>query len=214
MSGSNRISAVAVLALFCLFASLAKADVMATGSTSGALSILGSDVGNPLWFGNPLDPEKLTFQGGTFSEPLIEGQTVDLGTFSLSRDVGELEVYTADLFDFTLIVTFTAPPGIPASPFTAALQGQAQLQWLGDKPEYVEVEFNNPSTVISYGGGSFRFTVDDLQYDHNNAIFEGKSSNLVGHITEVGTVPDGGLTVALLGVALVGLESLRRRFRA
>ena len=51
--------------------------------------------------------------------------------------------------------------------------------------------------------------MEDLNYNYS-----GSDNDFQDMIVQVSAVPDGGVTLMLLGGALVGLETLRRRFRA
>jgi hypothetical protein len=63
--------------------------------------------------------------------------------------------------------------------------------------------------------GSFKVAVSDSPYTIYFAADAGYngSTGLVGATLTSTSVPDGGMTVMLLGGALVGLAGLRRKFR-
>ena len=89
----------------------------------------------------------------------------------------------------------------------------------GSTPDFNDLHFTvtnatiaqltTPPTGVNAAGNIF---VADVQC---GATQPGCTSGLTGPVdVHQGSVPDGGTTVALLGFALVGVESLRRRFRA
>jgi hypothetical protein len=170
------------------------ADATFTGSTVGQFDAQG--------FGSPttLAGSGLTFTGTTFSNTTVGGTAgFTLGSFSLTNSA-----FTYTGHTFQLQVTFTAPPGTGPNPgtFTATLTGQISVVGGSLFIDFAN-NINNPQT-FTYAGGTFRFYVNDL------TVQPGQSNvDLTGGVE---VVPDGGSTVALLGLATVAAAFLRRKF--
>jgi hypothetical protein len=64
---------------------------------------------------------------------------------------------------------------------------------------------------IVFGNG---FTPTPGQWDFTVTKSDGKMTTNFGFQAQTAAVPDGGSAVALLGIALVGLEGLRRKLKA
>jgi hypothetical protein len=57
---------------------------------------------------------------------------------------------------------------------------------------------------VTFAGGTFELTVNNL------TVKPGSTGYLSANFAAVTTVPDGGSAVALLGIALAGIEGVRR----
>jgi hypothetical protein len=185
-------------ALTCVLALMAigvarASDFTITGGTTGTFTVGGLST-----YGH------LTFTNGSFSDTTAGGFAAiggtagnNLGNFALAA--GTFTYNSA----FTLVVTFTAPPGAGGGSYTASVTGIVHTVAGG-----VLIDFNNtPQTFTFPGGGSFTLTVNDT------SVSVGSNSFVTGQITGA-NVPDGGSAVTLLGIALAGIEGARRIFRA
>lgn len=185
----------------------ARADeVTIAGSTSGSFSASGTN-----------SNQKLTFNGGSFDQSTflnfgaVGGMTDNnFGTMTLGFSANPGQTYSGT---FDLFITFTAPAGITGgqdATYTALVQGT-----LGPAgtPGGVSINFasGGAQTFTFASGansGSFTLSLDNL------SISPGRTVAITGSFTgsqNTTNVPDGGATVALLGVALVGVAALRRK---
>jgi len=157
--------------------------------------------------------EALSYSTGgfdVFSFPSAPGGTADIGGTS-SQNLGEFTLGTSSsnfnspATTFSMTVTFSLPPGAGAGTYSANITGGvtspkgtggALISWT-----------TGPLTFTSSNGTVFTLVVN------NTAVTAGSSSFVTGHIVLL-TVPDGGSAVALLGIALAGIEGLRRKIGA
>ncbi len=152
-------------------------------------------------------PPSLTFVGAPFSNTTFRGEAFFsvLGVFALLPIEASF-----DNFTFQLQVTFTSPPGTGPNPatFGGILEGAVSSTATGG----VRIDFLNNRTnplLFTFANGSFQFFVDDV------SIQPLIPSTLTGGVLgaqQVRQVPEGGSTVALLGMAMVGAAALRRKF--
>ena len=106
---------------------------------------------------------------------------------------------------FSLTATFTAPPGGNGGPFSASVTGRVRGNGITHQ---FTIDFG-PAQLVTYTGGSFMLQVNDVTFNTLGSQFVG------GQITQDQStaVPDGGSAVVLLGLALTGLEVVRRKLR-
>ena len=189
---------------------LVAAAALASASAAGATTFIGSTQG---CFGAGCTPTStatlggLTFTGGTFNQAdsngflAIGGTTDNLGILALD---GTALSYTGQLF--TLLVTFTAPPGTtPGSgSYSALLTGSVTSNNVGG----VFFDFNNNPLTFNYTGGTFTLVVNDVSVAAGSANQEisGQIRNTPLAIPEPAT---WGLM--LLGFAGIGVAMRRRR---
>ena len=180
------------LAMAALATSVQAQEITVSGNTNGS-------------FFTGVSPT-LTFTG----QPFFTGTTVG-GNASFSN-LGQFNLLATDTTfngSFTLLVDFTSPPGTSPDPrpFQASVTGQVTSTAGGG----VRIDFANNienPLFFTFNGGSFAFFVNDLNVEPNvTAVLSG---GVVG--AQVARVPEGGSTVALLGMAMVGAAALRRKF--
>ena len=106
---------------------------------------------------------------------------------------------------FSLTVLFSAPPGGNGGPFSASVTGRVQGNGVAIP---VTIDFG-PAQLVTYTGGSFMLLVNDVTFNTLGSQF------VSGQITQDQPtgVPDGGSAVTLLGLALTGIEVVRRKLR-
>jgi hypothetical protein len=172
-------------------ATVVRADeITVTGTTSGTFSLTGTNNNN-----------ELTFTGTAFSETTFDGNA----GFALGQITQHASAVTHNYNGetFTLTVTFTAPPGTSGpGNFTATLTGSVNTLGNGSVFFNFANDHNNPQH-FTFAGGSFDFYVDDITSGRGTRDLQGGVTNV--HI------PDGGSTLALLGMAMVGAAALRRK---
>jgi hypothetical protein len=117
---------------------------------------------------------------------------------------------------------------IPCSPVyfdfdasTLTITTRDSLSW-GEFGPYVFSGFSEPIVAVTmvsnfgFKGGitTPTFTADSITIDMTNgeSIYGGPVGLVFEIQTQTASVPDGGITAGLLGVALVGMAVLRRRF--
>ncbi len=177
------------LAIASLASAVQAQEVTFAGTTTGTFSLTGTNTNGGI-----------TFNGQSFSNTTLNGFAgFVLGNFNITGPVAITDGQT-----FTLRVTFTAPPGTGPNPgvFTANLSGALSSTAGGVMFNFVN-DASNPQ-VFTFAGGTFRFFVDDL------TLRPGVTNvDLTGGA--FAQVPEGGSTVALLGMALVAAAAVRRR---
>ncbi len=193
--------------------SLVSCAVMAGAITSAQaieMTLSGSTAGsfNNAAFSSPASLGGLTFNGAlSFSETTVGNFAgLVLGNFSLANTPFD---YAGDTFRVQF--TFTAPSGIlPGGPaiFTANMIGAVN----GNGEGGVGIAFGNPQAFTfssPNGGGSFILDVDDLNVQPGASMVSLTGSVRGG--SQGTSVPDGGSSVAMLGMGLIGLAALGRK---
>ncbi len=183
------------------FSSASALEMTLSGSTAGSFNL------SP--FATPSTLNGLTFTGALPFSATTVGNSAGLvlGNFSLMAtpfdSVGD---------KFRLQFTFTAPTGIvPGGPafFAANLMGSVN----GNSEGGVGIKFPVNSQAFTFSTpnstGSFVLTVNDIIN-----LQPGIALNLTGKVeggSQATAVPDGGSSVAMLGVGLIGLAALRNK---
>ncbi len=184
----------------------ARADeVTIAGSTNGQFSGSGTSA-----------YQSLSFNSGSFDQTtfLNEGGVGGMadnnfGTMTLAASANPGQTYSGS---FDLFITFTAPAGITggqSATYTALVRGTLGPNGQGG----VNVNFSAAGAqtfTFSSGNtsGTFTLEIDSL------SISPGRTVAVTGFFTGEQTtanVPDGGATVSLLGVGLMGLAAVRRK---
>jgi hypothetical protein len=144
-------------------------------------------------------------------------------TFANS-EIQRNDFFTINDFGLASVVT---PPTAPAASwvFSQALVGNSALPSI-DNPGVLNVTFTwndgtmnlgalpqGPFTLVLHSPlGVIPETHDYTSLDHiATGLTAHDDSRVIGSVAGPLTVPDGGSAVALLGVALVGVEGLRRK---
>lgn len=190
---------ICALAMAALAGSAFADEVTVAGSTKGGFN--GNAVAaTATTFG-------LTFTTGSFSVTTaggaasIGGATNNLGSFSLT---GAAHNYVGTTFE--LQVTFTLPAGVGGGSFTATISGIVVNSSTGG----VTIDFDNSFHTFVFNNGtthgSFKLRVNDVD------VSPGESSRITGNIRDAISIPDGGSSVALLGLATIAIAALRRKF--
>ena len=186
------------------FSSASALEMTLSGSTAGSFNVNGSDFATPTSLGG------LTFKGATPFSATTVGNFAGLvlGNFSLNSTLFRYD-NVGD--NFRLQFTFTAPSGIvPEGPatFTANLMGAVNASAGGVGIDFIvnsqAFTFTTPTST-----GSFVLTVNDINVQPGST-----SVNLTGSVrggSQATAVPDGGSSVAMLGVGLLGLAALRNK---
>lgn len=153
----------------------------------------------------------LTYTPGTFDEfGAGSPEQAFIGASSISDSLGQMSLdntpFTYTGHTFTMTVTFTIPVGSGSQSFSADLTGTVSAPTGGG----VKITWTTTSQTYTAANGMV-FTLEP----DNQSITHGRTVFLSGTITVVSpAVPDGGSTVALLGIALTGIEAGRRLIRA
>ncbi len=105
---------------------------------------------------------------------------------------------------FSLLITFTAPPGAGSQLFSAVVSGTVDSMNGG-----VQFTLNSPTTRTFVGASGSTYT---LTLDSQLFVATGNAGAFGGTIST--QVPEGGATVALLGMSFVGLAAVRRKIGA
>ncbi len=203
-----KIKAVLISALAATALVGARADeVRIAGTTTGQFSATNTN-----------SYQSVTFNGGTFDQTtfLNQGGVGDLpgspgnfGTLTLRSSASPGQTYSGS---FDLFITFTAPEGITGgqdATYVAMVSGTLGPASNGG----VRLKFDNAGAqtfTFTSGNTSGSFT---LELD-NRTVRPGGTVALTGFFTGEQTtanVPDGGATVSLLGVGLMGLAAMRRK---
>ena len=186
-----------------LFSSASALEMTLSGSTAGSF--------NGTTFATPTTLGGLTFKGATPFSATTVGNFAGLvlGNFSLNSTLFRYD-NVGD--NFRLQFNFTAPSGIvPGGPatFTANLMGAVNASSAGG----VGIDFIVNSQAFTFttptSTGSFVLTVNDINVQPGST-----SVDLTGSVrggSQATAVPDGGSSVAMLGVGLIGLAALRNK---
>jgi hypothetical protein len=204
---------VALLFLLTLSASHASAAMLTfqltsdhCGGTNGCIPVDGASAGTVTITDGIAGVVNVSVALNTGYQLINSGFDASFG-FNLSGDPS---------ITYSNIVTaanFTIPGGNPQSKQSLHMDGTGFFEYGldgigsgGSDPLGSSLTFT--LTAAGLSTGSFEKNTD-LQYFAVDVI--GPNGNTGG--VDASTVPDGGMTLMLLGGALVGLESLRRRFR-
>jgi len=179
----------------------AHAVVVYSGTTTGCFANCGiasnfaANLTEPGTTGNV----GLSFAGTSFTGQL--GPSLTLGTITLAASQNVDPVDT----DFFLKIAFSQP-GNGSSTFDALLQGSINNGGGGS------LVFNfGPAQPITFTGGSFNLTVDDITFGRDNL-----SAQITGHITDsvITAVPEPSTwAMMILGFMGVGFMAYRRKNR-
>lgn len=183
---------VCVAAIVSLGATMQAQEVTFTGSTVGTFSATMNSTNAGITY-TPANP---------FSNTTVGLQTgFTFGTFSITGPVPNTAGQT-----FTLEVTFTAPPGTnpSMSNFVASLSGTVAAGPTGNVFFNFLNDFTNPQTFTFDTGRSFQFWVNDVNVQAGRGAVDLTGGAIV-------KAPDGGSTIALLGIALVAAAAVRRK---
>ncbi|MES2466374.1 MAG: VPDSG-CTERM sorting domain-containing protein [Verrucomicrobiota bacterium] len=175
-------------------------EMTISGSTAGSF--------NGAAFGSPTSLGGLTFTGATpFTETTVGNfASLVLGNFNLSNSNFD---YAGDTFRVQF--NFTAPSGIlPGGPaiYSANMFGAVNANSEGG----VGISFGGPQTftfTTPTSTGSFVLTVNSLNVQPGIPSVDLTGSVVGG--SQVTSVPDGGSSVAMLGLGLLGLTALGRK---
>jgi hypothetical protein len=144
-----------------------------------------------------------SFGAGSPEQAFIGASSItdSLGQFALDNSAFVYSGHT-----FTMSVTFNLPTGSGTQAFTASLSGTVTVAAGGG------VLIHWTTGTQTYTGSSgivFTLTANDLSLNHGKSGFVSGTINVL-----TPAVPDGGSAVALLGIALAGIEGARRMIRA
>jgi hypothetical protein len=174
------------------------ADAQAVqGSVSGlyAAPYLSGSNGNG--FGNPVaGPDTTTF--------LTSGKDGDGTTGSITLNFGSGQKYfgllwgSIDTYNTISFYSGLNGTGSLVQSYTGTdADSVADGDQSADGTLYVNIDLDNPYMSVVITSSQYAFELDNVAYNQT-----------------VPSVPDGGLTIALLGFALVSVEGLRRKFAA
>jgi len=188
MKNSIKLTLMAAFAGLALAAVTANANTITLGDVSAVPSGGGSD-----W------TYSYTFANST----LNNGDYFTINDFGLATVVLGPVVPGAA---WTFSQAFTGPNSLPATDNASVLN--VTFTWGG-----------GPFTITGAGTftlhSSLGITPETHQYTSlDQSASNGGDSMAIGNVTGPRTVPDGGSAVALLGIALAGLEGARRLIRA
>lgn len=182
--------------LVCALAIAAFADVHAqnfSGTTTGTFGATGTNT-----------YQGLTFNSGTFNEDASGGFAAignnvpgnNFGTFTLSPATFS---YNST---FTLNIQFLTPAGTSPNPgiFTATVMGSVTSGAGGA----AVINFLPSPRFFTFANGTFQLFVDNVNISPNG------TAPITGRL--VSRVPEGGATVALLGLSLVAVAAARKKF--
>ena len=198
--GAMTVAAGAVLGLASFTASAV--DVNFVGYTNGCFGLACVPVANSAPTAVTLVGSGLTYNNSTFDVTTAGGFVALGGAIGSLTLTGDPFNYAGDFF--TLLVTFTAPPGAGPATFSAELSGEVTANGTGG----IFVDFDNTVQNFTFdGGGTFKFGMNDF------SVLPGQTVDLSGQITAaVSPIPEPE-TYALFmaGLAAVGFMSRRRR---
>ena len=147
--------------------------------------------------------------------------TFDTIHLNLAKQVStwDLSIVTSDSGSFSSIpilsnVTLTAPwifnPSTPTIPLWQV--GGFTFDLTSSTITLQNNKFLNITGVGTISGTGFTTTPGSWSFSVTNS--DGKIHETFGFTSDTRSVPDGGATAALLGLALAGVEGLRRKFKA
>jgi hypothetical protein len=184
----------AIVAIFCLLtlgltAPSARADTTALA------------VGDAYYLGSidPGSPSSVAYEAGYINE------LITLGTGATTSITVHPHTWAYSRVGSTLVTTF--PPALGGTAFTSA-----------DSPALTGINVTGYTYLLGkFGDRDYVWDVAGLQtVDLPSHPVAGLHGDGLSHyaLFNPSSVPDGGMTLMLLGGALVGLATLRRKFRA
>jgi hypothetical protein len=202
--GAMTLAAGAVLGLSSFAASAV--DVNFVGYTNGCFGLACVPVANSAPTAVTLPGSGLTFDNSTFNVTTSGGFVALGGTLGSMTLTGDPFNYAGDFF--TLLVTFTAPPGAGPATFAAELSGEVTATGTGG----LFVDFDNTAQSFTFdGGGSFKFAVNDFSVNPGETV-DLSGQILAATVRDVPQIPEPE-TYALFmaGLAAVGFMARRRK---
>ena len=206
---------VALLFLLTLGASLASANVVTFSLTSDHCGGFNTDNSGCLPAGGSAGTITLTDVTGGVSVDVTLGSAYKFVSTGFQTDFG-FNLTGSPTIAFSGVTAGWTPNGTTAGSLMMDGTGTFQYGLVctvcsngGSNPQTGPLDF----TITGTGLSTSSFTTNSLgQYFAVDILGQG----VTGAVDASGpttTVPDGGMTLMLLGGALVGLESLRRKFR-
>jgi PEP-CTERM motif len=200
----HKVFLTAVGATALAAASAANAGVTFSGSTTGCWTVGG--IGPCTTVDNGL-----TFNSGTFTQTTnnagfaaIGGDTNNFGTITLVPNGHD---YTGDLF--SLMISFTSPPGTGNAMLSASLLGSLTSTGVGG----LQISFQNPTVEVPDGsGGFYTLHINDLAFSGTLPAGATAFTQDVNGYILAGPVPEpAAWALMLLGFGGIGLAMRYRR---
>jgi hypothetical protein len=157
----------------------------------------------------------ITFGGVVTLDSTSLAAATQVSTWDLSivlSDSGDFALFIPPLSNVTMAAPWIFNPSTPTIPlwsvngFTFNLTSSTIVTQTNF--------FLNVTGVGTLSGPGFTTTPGTWSFTISNALGQPSSTFGFESDTAAGLVPEGGATVALLGLALAGVEVLRRKFKA